>query len=83
MDHLPRPSQIGIFSAMEFDWDKSEIVICGNIDDIERAGVRLTTRGAASSTITCNVVDTKVPVMSSPRPGMLVMEIKHVLVGED
>ena len=67
---------------MEFDWNKSEIVICGNIDDIERAGA-LDDTGAASSTITCNVVDTKVPVMSSPRPGMLVMEIKHVRVGED
>ena len=45
--------------------------------------VRLTTRGAASSTMTCNVVETSVPVMSSPRPGMLVIEIKHVRVGED
>ena len=45
--------------------------------------VRFTTRGAASSTITWRVVETSVPVMSSPRPGMLVMEIKHVRVGED
>ena len=44
---------------------------------------RRVTRGAASSTRTRSVVDTNVPVMSSPRPGMFVMEIKHVLVGED
>ena len=45
--------------------------------------IRRTTRGAASSTTTRSVVETKVPVMSSPRPGILVIEIKHVRVGED
>ena len=45
--------------------------------------IRRVTRGAASSTTTCSVVETRVPVMSSPRPGMLVMEIKQVRDGED
>ena len=44
---------------------------------------RRVTRGEASSTTTCKVVETNVPVMSSPRPGMLVMEIRQVRDGED
>ena len=42
-----------------------------------------TTRGAASSTTTRKVVETNAPVMSSPRPGILVIEMRHVRVGDD
>ena len=45
--------------------------------------MRRNTRGGESSTIICNVEETSVPVMSSPFPGMLFIDIKHVRVLED
>ena len=42
-----------------------------------------TTRGDESSTMTCKVVDTSWLDISSPSPGILVMEIRHVRDGED
>ena len=73
-------------SASSVPWNSIAILVKSLFAEISitfRGEIRRVTRGDASSTTTLNVVETNVPVISSPRPGILVIEIKQVLVGED
>ena len=73
-------------SASSVPWNSTSICVRSLVAEMSMTlsgATRRVTRGAASSTTTWSVVETNVPVMSSPRPGMFVMEIRQVREGED
>ena len=73
-------------SASSVPWNSIAMLVKSLLAEMSitfNGDIRRVTRGEASSTTTLKVVETNAPVMSSPRPGIFVIEIKQVLVGDD